>query len=484
MYYLVINFATTLCCFLFLLFLFISYFSKKNMNNLENIIYRWLLIFNALCIISYLIFYSFDLFANYSPDPMKYYNIARILAYFGPLFVIWWFVFILLYVFIITSENNEKLNIFFKKNSNNILIFMFIIIFILSLIHFLEHIDIDITTTIENTPFLTFNAVLIVAVFLSPIVIIVNRKSINKRKALPIYSLAAIMIFALFFGIFGIKIVFVHILITAISQLMYYTIENPDVQLITELQFAKTQAEQANNAKSDFLSSMSHELRTPLNAIVGLSQMIITSEDVNDMHEDGKDILEASNNLISIVDGILDFNMIESNNMELVESNYNTNEFFNAIVDLIRPEVESKKLEFKYNISDTIPRELIGDKNKIKTIVYNLLNNAVKYTESGFVELSVDCIIKEDICTLKINVSDSGKGIKEEDVSNIFEKFYRSNDDKDSNITGTGLGLAITKSLIDLMNGKIVVNSNEGIGSSFYVTLSQKIVRNNDNEIL
>ena len=213
--------------------------------------------------------------------------------------------------------------------------------------------------------------------------------------------------------------------------------------------------------------------------------MIVSSNDVEEMHNDGMDILKSSNNLLELVDSILSINKIDSNDMDIVESNYNPIDLFDELVKLTHMRIGDKSLELNTRFSDKIPNTLYGDKDKLKTIINNLLTNAVKYTESGFVEFNVDCTIKEDICNLRINVSDSGRCIKDDQLDKLFTKFYRLEEDKDSNIEGTGLGLALSKSLLDLMGGKITVNSEEGIGTTFNVTLNQKIINNDSyTEIL
>ena len=308
--------------------------------------------------------------------------------------------------------------------------------------------------------------------------ILSNIKHMEKKKALPIFAIIPISILAFGLGIFDIPIVFILVLVTVINHLMYHTIENPDMKLINELTLAKTQAERANNAKSDFLSSMSHELRTPLNAIVGFSQMIDMSNDLNEIHEDSKDIILASQNLLELVNGILDINKLEANKMELVQVNYNLANELNDLTRMIKIRIGDKPLEFITNYSENLPNTLYGDKDKLKRIITNLLTNAVKYTENGKVTFSVDCQNNKNKCNLTITVSDTGRGMKEEQMDKLFTKFNRLEEDKDSDIEGTGLGLAITKSLVDLMDGKISVDSIDGVGTTFLVSISQDIVNN------
>lgn len=257
---------------------------------------------------------------------------------------------------------------------------------------------------------------------------------------------------------------------------MFFTIENPDVKMITELNIAKDQAERANRAKSDFLSSMSHEIRTPLNAIVGLSENVRDNKECPEsMKEDLDDILSASRTLLEIVGNIMDINKIESNKLEITEVSYNPRKEIETLARVEETRIGNKKIEYRINIAEDVPYLLIGDKIHVKQVVNNLLSNAIKYTEQGFIELNVRCINKEDNCLLIISVRDSGHGIKAENINKLFTKFERLDVEKNTTIEGTGLGLAITKRLVDLMHGTINVESRYKEGSIFVVQLPQKI---------
>lgn len=262
---------------------------------------------------------------------------------------------------------------------------------------------------------------------------------------------------------------------TFLIFLMYNTIENPDVKMIEALQTARDQADKANRAKTEFLSSMSHEIRTPLNAIVGFSDYIMTSETLDEAKENAKDIVNASNTLLEIVNGILDISKIEAGKLEIVNSKYNARNTFESLAKLITPKMNEKGLDFSYYIAPDIPETLFGDHANIKKVITNLLSNAYKYTERGFVRYEVNCINSSEFTKLIITVEDSGRGIKQESIDKLFTKFQRLDEDRNTTIEGTGLGLAITKQLIELMGGKILVHTVYGEGSKFTVVLNQRI---------
>lgn len=239
----------------------------------------------------------------------------------------------------------------------------------------------------------------------------------------------------------------------------------------------KKQALYASEAKAKFLASMSHEIRTPINAVLGLNEMIAAESTESTVLEYTQDIQTAGRSLLAIVNDILDFSKIESGKMQIVPMEYDLSSVINDSCNMVRLRAEKKGLSFRIYCDEKLPSRLLGDEVRIRQVLINLLTNAIKYTNEGSVSLSVNGRTDDEgIFTLELSVEDTGIGIKEDAIPVLFDSFSRVDEEITHKIEGTGLGLSIVHNLIELMNGKIIVESQYGKGSIFTVFLPQKVI--------
>ncbi|SEF85918.1 Signal transduction histidine kinase [Eubacterium ruminantium] len=236
----------------------------------------------------------------------------------------------------------------------------------------------------------------------------------------------------------------------------------------------KKHAIDISEAKTRFLASMSHEIRTPINAILGMNEMILRENNDKAVEEYSRNIKTSGKMLLMLVNDVLDFSKIESGKLEIRESGFLMSEMLYDVISLVKEMAEEKDLGLTAEITDEVPNELISDEFRIRQILVNLMNNAVKYTDSGTITLKVGGKYTEDGYLLSLFVKDPGRGIRKEDQEHLFEAFSRADVKSNANIEGTGLGLAIVKSIVDSMNGELGVESEFGVGSEFRVKLPVK----------
>ena len=450
---------------LYTLLLVFCFFGKKRINTKEQQIYGYLMIISLFELIfgiiaAYAIYFNMSYIIMSITTKIYYINI-----------LIWLFIFT--YYSVIISIKNSL-----QKKIRNILFSILIISIFLIIIFSTEFISepnmIYGTGLLLNVMYITSLIYIIFCV----IAVINGIKKINK-KYIPLLIFLGLGVICMFIQFYKPELFLIVPLEVFVTAIMYFTIENPDVKMIEELELARNQADKANKAKTEFLSNMSHEIRTPLNAIVGFSECLIEYPNINEeIKEYAKDIVDASNNLLEIVNGILDISKIEANKMEIIPKDYNPREIFASLEKLILPRIKEKPIEFTSNIATDLPGTLNGDISKLKQIILNLLTNAAKYTDEGKITFKVNCVnnFKTMKCPLFISVSDTGRGIKKESISKLFNKFERLEEDKNTTIEGTGLGLAITQKLVNMLGGKINVFSEYKKGSNFTVYIEQQIV--------
>ena len=444
----------TIACLFFSTLLTIIYFSKKRFDKLENKVYSSIVINNLVALVSLFLTVFF-----------RYAFVVKIYLIFLTL----WIALFALYMLIVSIEKKIKIG---KK----FILTYFIIYALFTLVILLLPIE-KLSNLVISGPSITFSTVVSVVYIITILIsIFVNKKNLKNKKYIPIYVFIVVGILTLIIQRMYPELLLITPLESFITFLMYFTIENPDVKMMRELQLAKDYAEKANHAKSDFLSSMSHEIRTPLNAIVGFSECIMTDKTLDEAKEDAANVVMASNNLLEIVNGILDISKIEANKMEIINKNYSLLPELNSLAKLMIPRIGDKELVLKTHFATDIPGVMYGDIGKIKQIITNILTNAVKYTEKGSIDFSVNCINKDNICSLVISVEDTGRGIRPDKIDSLFTKFNRLDEDRNTTIEGTGLGLAITKALVDMMGGQIVVQCKYGEGARLTVYLNQRLV--------
>lgn len=461
------NISYTLCSLFFSIMLIIVFFSKKRLQSVENKIYSWLIITNFFGLIIQISCGVFTPMTSGSISSMIFTKI-----YF--IYLLTWLFLFIFYTFFISKKDNSN-NIFYSNIVLSILCFIYSICFIvlaISPLDFYNSNGIIYTYGLSVDSMFFISSICMIYIFL---MLVMNIKNVIKKKYLPIFLFLIIAIIVSVIQAIHPELLLMTAMETFITFLMYFTIENPDMKMIQELQVAREQADKANRAKTDFLSSMSHEIRTPLNAIVGFSDCIIDAESLGDAKENAKDIVNASQTLLEIVNGILDISKIEAGKIEIINSTYNARETFEELAKLITPKMNEKSLDFTYYIAPDIPDNLYGDHANLKKVITNLLSNASKYTDKGFVRYEVNCVNTSDVSKLIISVEDSGRGIKKENIDKMFTKFQRLDEDRNTTIEGTGLGLAITKQLVELMGGKIIVHTIYGEGSKFTVVVNQRI---------
>lgn len=465
-YLIMLSFAQLIYTFL----LSIAFFSKERINKKENNIYSYLLIETVALLSFGIILYFMMKSSSYTMKMIM----NKLYLFFN---LLWTYLFTL---YILSTLYSEKL--FNSKSSTirNILIgfFQFILIMVLPL-NF---------TINDNGAMFAYGISTIVTYFLSFIYVIIliyvllsKIKFAKQSKYIPLYLFFVLGTFCTIIQAINPALFLVVPLEALLTAVMYFTIENPDAKMIEQLNKARDEAVKANQAKTDFLSSMSHEIRTPLNAICGFSNSLLENDGVSDDAKgDVKNIIMASDTLLELVNGILDISKIEANKLEIIDSVYSFKKMYEELILLTKARIGEKPIDFRYNYDESIPEYLYGDGVRVKQIIINLLTNSAKYTKDGYIDFRINSIQKNNIIRLIISVEDSGIGIKKESIDKLFTKFERLGVEKQTTTEGTGLGLAITKKLVEMMGGKIVVQSIYGKGSIFTISLDQRMLTNEE----
>lgn len=457
----------TIAILIFNILLVCVYFSKKRVNNFETTTYKYLVISNMISSVLAIASYLTIKYMEHVPVLNEIVSKSLLVSY-----LIWLLIFTS-YLIGVSDKRTFKVNNIFKTNIIKLICLIFFVAISVCPLSYHNENNIIYSYGIAANVVYALTFLMVILWF---VIIIKNRKKLLDKMYYPLYGLLIFGTIVVIIQHIKPELLLLTYLIGFITFLMYFTIENPDIKLINELELAKVSLEKANNVKSEFLKSMSHEIRTPMNQIIGCSGILETEEGLS---EEGKETLSdltgATNSLLDVCTGILNVSQIESGNVELTISEYNPQELLNEVIELNRKRIGNKNIELKSNLK-VLPYKFYGDKDKVKQIVSNLLSNAIKYTEKGTVEIIANCTKdsdESDIGNFEIIVKDTGKGISKEDMSLIFDKFGRI--EKDSATLGLGLGLSITKSLVNIMGGTITADSELGKGSTFTCVLHERL---------
>ena len=465
-----IGLSILLTSLVYSIFLNFLYYTKLHIKNHETKIFGMMIVTNIIGIF-------LEIFCYISVAYMN--TLMSIIASKIFLIYIISFIFLFLLYVLLISINETDVEKFEQKYNNikKVLIIVYAIFVVIAMLLKLEVFNNELYAYSYGPATIIVYGAYAICSIVCIISLINNYKNLKNKKYLPIF------IYMFLGGIVAV-IQFIYPWLTLITSMetfltfvMYFTIENPDVKMIEQLRISEEKAVKATNAKSDFLSSMSHELRTPLNAIIGFSNGILEDDDINsETRDDVKNIVVASDSMLELVNGILDISKIEANKLDVINVEYSFRKAFDELVLLAKARLGDKPLDFRYHYDESLPEWLYGDVGKVKQVIINLLTNAIKYTKEGYIDFRINSVIVNNVVRIIVSVEDSGIGIKQENISKLFTKFDRLGVEKDTDVEGTGLGLAVTKKLVELMNGKIVVQSVYGKGSRFTFSVDQLIV--------
>lgn len=402
--------------------------------------------------------------------------LASLFCHLNTILTILWVFNVCCYLITFNKKSYKSLIMYFQRyDAIKILSFIFAFVMILSIFLPYKNVSDDNGAYIYGMPQVLVYASGIFGIILAVYYIIKN-KEIFTKAFMPVIGLASFVSFLAM----GIQLYYPYQLVITASlvydvYLLYFAFENPDLYLLRELDSVRENYNETNNVKSDFLSNMTYEIRTPINAILGFSEGIFNSNDYNWelVKSDIEHIESSSKNLLDIINNILDASRIESEVEKIETIDYDVEKLILEAKDLALSKIITSEVKFKLDVDPNVPKVLNGDVYKIKRMLLNLINNAVKYTEVGQIILSVRTNIVENMATLHVKVYDTGIGLTDIEKNQI--KLYFSGDINSIN-SGKGLGLVIVKRLVDILHGLFSFDSSYGAGSTFCVDIPQMVV--------
>ena len=467
------SFTFSAVSFFYSLLLTIIFFSKKRLKTIENRIYSWAIISNligvVLAVSSYFLISKMEIYPILNLVISKLY-IVYLLTYISIL---------TLYMLIISFKNNDKITKeeYFNKCFSIISVIFLILLILVFVLPLYFHNENSIIYSYGPSANLIY-AISLIYIVVWLVLMIKNYKELKDKKYLPMFLFILIGTVVLVIQKLNPGLLLMTAMETFVTFLMYFTIENPDIKLIEELNKSNQLAEKYNNDKSIFLFNMNQRLRTPLNKINIVSEEALEKDDINDVKEHILEIRGENQKLLNIINGVMDISNIDSRKIKIVENQYNLKNMLTEVSLKYEKQAKDKKLEFRTNFDSGLPDFIKGDSIRIKQIIEAIVSNAVEYTDEGFVEFNVNSVIRYDVCRLIITVKDSGKGIKKEEIDKLFEQ--REVSDLEEKLDKKNINLQLAKKMVNMIGGTLTVESSKNVGTEFTIIVDQKIEKSNN----
>lgn len=462
-----------ICTLIFTILVSIIFFSKKRINLAENKVYTFLLIISSIGLVLELLCCYFV----YNKDISLLHGfINNIVCRLFLVYMLTWLVTFAFYIYFISFKQKKDNKTLIIPNILKIIYCLFlIVVIVLPINYFSDGVYVYSYGMAPN--FVTLiGATTILYNFYC---IIKNHKSIKDKKYYPVYILIFLMVIALILRNVNPGLVLINSIFGFITGVMFFTIENPDIQMVNELYKNKVLVEKTYEEKSNFLFKMTQEVKKPLNNMKSILEGLKTSDNISDLQYGIKLLESNSKQMDFIVNDVLDITTLDSRNIKIMNNRYNVYNVFKDIEKRMQ-EYANDSVEFRFNIDENIPY-LYGDSIKLKQIIMSVLLNSIKKTNSGFIELSIESIIKYDVCRLIIEVEDSGIGMSIDKINEVLVTTNELSVDDIKNLEKLDINLKLCQKSIKLLGGNLMIRSEEGKGTEVIITIDQKIFENKSN---
>ena len=440
------------------------YFSKKRINNIENKLYGALIITNMFGLV-------LDIFSVYTIIHMNEIPIINLIvtkAYL--IYLLTWITILTIYMKAISNTNNRYIQFLF------IYIISLILIVVLPLNYFNEGAIYSYGMS-ANYLYLISGVYMVMWIYY----LFKSLKNFKKKKYLPMFAYMSIGLIVIIIQNLNPEILLMTSMETFVTFLMYFTIENPDLSMIEQLRQNKSLIEKSNEDKSNFLFRMTQEVRKPIDDIIKVNNIMENSNDIDTINKGIKYIEYNAKELKNLINNVLDISKIDAYNIKMIDSTYNIYNVYSEMISRFSPKI-NKNIQFRYNISKNIPKDLYGDAVKIKQVITTILQNAIDYTNKGFIDFNIDSIVKNDICRLIITIEDSGKGMSLDKVNELLSIDDELNNEDLKTLDNMNLDFKIASKIVKLLGGHIIIKSEEDKGSEFIVSIEQRIKKDKKND--